>query len=95
MGQYDQAIEYAQKALELNMEAYGEEHAEVAHCNISLGSAYRLKEMYDKALEHFSKALEIRTAILPPDHKDIARSKQHIEETIKMQKGESDEKDDH
>jgi len=51
-GLYDQAIEYAQRALKLNPD-YAEAHN-------SLGVAYGSKEMYDQALEQFSLALKLK-----------------------------------
>ena len=86
---YKKALEYAQKALELNLQEHGEQHVEVAYCHNSIALACRLMKNYDNALEHFKAALDIRKAILPPEHNDIKESEEYIQETLEMKEGDT------
>ena len=87
---YEKAAECALKALELNRQEYGEQHAEVARCHNSIGLAYRLMKRFDEALDHFKVALDIRMALLPRNHDDIKKSESYIEETIRMKQEDSE-----
>jgi tetratricopeptide (TPR) repeat protein len=57
LGQYDQAIEYYEKALASDLETFGEAHPNVARLWNNLGLAWDSKGEYDQAIEYFEKAL--------------------------------------
>jgi tetratricopeptide (TPR) repeat protein len=56
-GEWDQAIEYFQRSLEID-EKVGDEHGMSATFN-NLGSVYHDKGEWDKAIEYFQRSLEI------------------------------------
>ena len=58
-GDYDEAIEYFQKALKINLKMLGPEHPDVAVIYNNLGLAYTGKGEYIKAIEYLQKALKI------------------------------------
>ncbi|CAF1490153.1 unnamed protein product [Didymodactylos carnosus] len=69
---YDKALEYYEKALKINLEAYGEEHADVALVCQSMGVAYYGKQEYEMALQYYEKCLCIQEKVLPKRHPDTA-----------------------
>ena len=69
LGQYDKAIEYFDKALELNLKTFGDDHSEVATCWNNLGLAWNAKGEYDKAIEYYEKALELNLKTFGPDQR--------------------------
>jgi tetratricopeptide (TPR) repeat protein len=58
-GEYDKAIEYYEKALQINVRAFGDQHPNLAVDYRSLGGAWSSKGEYDKAIEYYEKALQI------------------------------------
>jgi len=58
-GEYDKAISYHEKALEINLITTGENNPDTASIYNNLGSAYNSKGKYDKAIDYYKKALEI------------------------------------
>jgi len=67
-GDYDEAIEYFQKALKINLKMLGPEHPDVAVMYSNLGMTYYDKGNYDKAIEYFQKALDIARKSLGSNH---------------------------
>ena len=73
-GQYDRAVEYAQKALELGRRTLSPRDPALASLYQNLGTAWGDAGDYDRELECQQEALRIRQALLPPDHPDLALS---------------------
>ena len=71
-GNYDKAIDYYEKALQINMKALGENHIEVATNYNNLGSAWQSKGDYDKAIDYFEKALQIDLNAFGGQHPKVA-----------------------
>ena len=72
IGDYDKALEYYFKALEIREKVLDKEHPDIATSYNNIGSVYDDKGDYDKALEYYFKALEIREKVLGKEHPDIA-----------------------
>lgn len=73
-GEYDRAIEYQQKALEIFLKTTGRNHPDTADSYNNLGNAYKNKGLYDRAIVCLQTALEIRLETLGPNHPDTAAS---------------------
>lgn len=69
---YDNAIAYYQKLLELQKEKNTENSTEVADTYSWIGYIYYLKSDFDNALMNYEKALKIREKRLGKDNKDVA-----------------------
>ena len=72
MGDYDKALDYFGKALEIRESKLGKDHPDTATTYNNIAGVYWAKGDYDKALEFFGKALEIRESKLGKDHTDTA-----------------------
>ncbi len=88
-GQYDQAIEYLEKALEINLKIYGVDHPSVADLWDNLGRAWDIKGEYDKALAYTEKALDSHLKTFGADHHSVARLWNNLGEVWRA-KGEYD-----
>ena len=66
--EYDEALEYYSKSLDINIEIFGENHQEVAISYANIGSIYFFNKEYDKALEYHNKSLEISLLTLGDNH---------------------------
>ena len=75
---YDEALEIAQRCVELSEELYGENHPDTATSYDNIGCAYDSKGDYDTALEYYNKALAIRQQVLGENHSDTATSYNNI-----------------
>ena len=71
IGDYNKAIEYHEKALEIRINALGENQPELYN---NLGISYDGLGDYNKAIEHHEKALEIRINTLGDDHLGVVNS---------------------
>ena len=71
-GNYDKALEYYNKALEIDLSVHGDRHPNVATCYNNIGGVYDSQGNYDKALEYYNKALEIRLSVLGDGHPNVA-----------------------
>jgi tetratricopeptide (TPR) repeat protein len=78
LGDYDKALEYHNKALEIRKSVLGENHPDTASSYDNIGIVYRNLGDYDKALEYHFKALEIYKDILGEKHRDTAMSYNNI-----------------
>ena len=78
LGDYDKALEYYFKALEITKEVLGEKHPDTASSYNNIGAVYHKLGDYDKALEFYNKALEIRKDVLEENHPDTASSYNNI-----------------
>ena len=67
LDQYDKALEYHQKALDIYLEVLGEKHKEVATCYALIGFFYQYFNQYAEALEYLQNALKIGLEINHPD----------------------------
>ncbi len=72
--QYDQALSYRQKALNIFRHTLGEQDTSTANTYALIGSVWERKRSYQKALENYQKALNIRTAVLGEMHSRVAQS---------------------
>ena len=87
--EYDTAIEYYQKVLEIREKIFGTEHIETAISYNNIGTLYDAKGDFDKALEYSEKALTIRKKALGKEHLLTAQSYHNIGETYNK-KGDYD-----
>lgn len=71
-GKFDDAITYLQKALDMHIVCYGEQHLSVATDYNNLGVIYSSLSQYNKALEMIRKALTIRIGLYGEKHDDVA-----------------------
>ena len=78
LGEYDKALEFYNKALEIRKEVLGEKHTDTAMSYNNIGAVYENLGDYDKALEYYFKALEIYKAVLGEKHRDTANSYNNI-----------------
>ena len=61
MGEYEKAIQYYEKGLELST-AIGDQSG-MASSNENMGNAYLILREYQKAIQYYEKGLELSTAI--------------------------------
>ena len=78
LGEYDKALDYYFKALEIRKDVLGEKHPNTAGTYGNIGVVYHNLEDYDKALEFYNKALEIDKDVLGENHHDTAISYNNI-----------------
>ena len=78
MGDYDKALEYDGKALEIVESKLGKDHPSTAPTYNNIGEVYRVKGDYDKAFKYYGKALEIAESKLGKDHPDTAATYNNI-----------------
>ena len=78
LGDYDKALEYLFKALEIKKDVLGENNSDTANSYNNIGVVYRNLGEYNKALEYYFKALEIEKAVLGENHPNTASSYNNI-----------------
>lgn len=78
LGEYDKALEYHFKALEILEAVLGENNPLTASSYDNIGIIYGILGEYDKALEYGFKALEIRKDVLGENHPNTASSYNNI-----------------
>lgn len=88
LGDYDKALEFHNKALEIRKDVLEENHPDTAASYNNIGIVYDELGDYDKALEYHNKALEIFEEVLGESHpytqqtlQNIAIAKQKLEES--------------
>ena len=69
---YDKAIMYFKKALELHLQTYGEKNAEVSTVYNNIGFIYKEKGDYDSALKYYEKSLAIYLETVGENHPNTA-----------------------
>ena len=80
------AIDYIQKALEINKEVYGELHSAVADSYNNIGLALYETEFKDsEALEYYKKSLEIRKELNGERHPAVATCYNNIGDVLRDQ----------
>jgi tetratricopeptide (TPR) repeat protein len=72
LGKYDEAMDYQKKALDMRIDAYGEQHAIVASSYTDIGNIYKLSGKYDEAMEYYTKAIDIYIKCFGDRHIDVA-----------------------
>jgi tetratricopeptide (TPR) repeat protein len=77
-GEYEEAIAYYEKSLEIDKKTLPPNHLNLAHSYNNIGLAYYNMGEYSKALSSHENALEIRQQSLPPNHPDLAASYNNI-----------------
>jgi tetratricopeptide (TPR) repeat protein len=78
LAEYNKALEYYNKALDLQIVTLGEKHKDTASSYNNIGSVYSKLGDYVQALEYYNKALELQIATLGEKHKDTANSYNNI-----------------
>ena len=89
MEDYDQAIEYFNKALQLDLKAWGANHPYVASVWHNLGVSWAGKGEYDKAIEYETMALNSYLQIYGEDSQYVALVRVNLASTLE-QKGDYD-----
>ncbi|CAF0926231.1 unnamed protein product, partial [Adineta ricciae] len=77
-GDYKMAIEYYEKALEINEKTLPSNHPSLATSYNNIGVVYDSMGEYSKALSFYEKALAIREKALPSNHPSLATSYNNI-----------------
>ena len=78
LAQYDKALEYYQKALEIRKQVLGESHPDIALSYYNIGNIYHSQGDYDLALEYYQQSLAIRKQVYGESHPDVALSYNNI-----------------
>jgi tetratricopeptide (TPR) repeat protein len=89
LADYNKALEYNQKYLEMNLNNFGLDHPSVATAYHQIGRVWTTKGDLDKGLDFFFKAFAIRKKTLGEDHQHTASSYHNIG-VIWKDKGEYD-----
>ena len=80
--QYDQAIPLYQKALQIRLEACGENHPDVAESYTNLWEVYTSKKDYGQAFTYLNKALLLRRTIFGEEHIEMAKNYHDLGKTF-------------
>ena len=78
LGEYDKALEYLGRALDINIKDLGEDHLDMAVSYRGLGRIWHEKGDYDKAVEYFEKSLDINIKALGEDHPNIIVARHNL-----------------
>lgn len=78
VGDYAQAFNYHQQALNLRLNLWGEQHEKVADSYNNMANCFIQVEDYDQALAAHQLALSIRLNVLGNQHLDVASSYNNI-----------------
>lgn len=81
IGQYDKALEYILKSLNIRKSLFGENHQDVAYCYNNIAGIYFQERNYEKALEYYFKDLDISLKTLGSGHPDVASTLNNIGST--------------
>ena len=76
--EYQKALEYHGKALDILKSIYGEGHPSVGREYNGIANVYYSMEEFEKALEYFTKVLDIRKPVYEETHPSIASSYYNI-----------------
>ncbi len=77
-GQYELAMNYLNKSLEISKIKLGGDNAEVALSNNYIGMIYGRMGNYERALDYFQKSLSINLRLLGEEHPSIIQSYNYI-----------------
>jgi len=75
---YDKALAFYQKSLDILLCSLGAEHPDVASMYNQIGDVWRSKGEYNKSLHFFQKALKIRISADEEEHPNLAYSYNYI-----------------
>ena len=81
MQNYSGAIQSFQRALDVAIGLFGEEHPDTAECYNSLGETKNALGNFSSALQSHQRALEIRVKLFGEEHRDTAKSYFSLGET--------------
>lgn len=84
-GEYDKALEFYGKALEISEALPETEHNDTATTYNNIGTVYCDLHDYDKAMEYYFKAMEMHEKTLGKDHQDTATNYNNIGSVYDMQ----------
>ena len=79
-GQYERALEYYQKGLEINIKVSGQDHPDVATSYQNLAVVYRSQKNHVQTKEMATKAYHIFLKKLGPDHPQTQGLKRFVDE---------------
>lgn len=85
LGKYNEALSFFEKALEISLKIFSEEHPDIATIYNNMGLVYDSLGDYTKALEVHNKSLKIRLKIFGEEHSDVATSYNNIGLTYEAQ----------
>merc|ERR1711991_325923 len=74
LGEYEKAITYFDKDLQITKDKLGENHVDVAASYNNLGNVYKSLGEYQKAITYYDKALQKYKDQLGENHVDVAMS---------------------
>ncbi|MBN2879884.1 MAG: tetratricopeptide repeat protein [Clostridia bacterium] len=78
ISEYQKAIDYNNRSLEINIKLYGEEHENVGAVYNNIAGVYKDMGDYPKALDYYKLALSIKEKVLGKDHPDTASTYNNI-----------------
>ncbi|ETO09810.1 hypothetical protein RFI_27564 [Reticulomyxa filosa] len=87
--EYDKAVKYYERSLNIRLDKFGHDHIHVTHSYNNLGIIYSDKGEYHKAIEYYEKSLKITLAKLGYDHIHVATSYNNLG-CVYKEKGEYD-----
>ena len=67
---YDEALEYYNKSLDIDINKLGKDHTKVANSYYNIGDLYKNQSKYKEALECFNKSYKIYKDKFGDDHED-------------------------
>ncbi|CAF3119171.1 unnamed protein product [Rotaria sp. Silwood2] len=76
--QYMEALEFYEKALEIQQKSFPSKHLDLASTYTNIGLVHSSMEEYTKALDFYRKALEIQEDLLPSDHQNLVTTYNNI-----------------
>ena len=79
-GNYEEALEYYQKDLDITVRLVGQDHPDVASSYSNIGVVYRKKGDRTAATEMYTKAYHIFLKKLGPDHPQTQGLKRFVDE---------------
>jgi len=65
---FDSALQYEQRALEIRIEQYGEDHSSTADCHLSIGATQYAKGDFPSSLHSTQRALDIARKLFGDEH---------------------------
>ena len=74
LGDFEQAKEYLQRALQIELDKLGKEHVNIATSYLKLSSIHIASNDYEQATEYQQRALEIELEKLGSEHVNVATS---------------------
>ena len=84
-GDYESALEYYEKDLEISVKILGSDHPDTATTYNNMALVYDAQGDYEKALEYYDKALEVRERALGSDHPYTAETYNNMAVVYKEQ----------